>query len=143
MALNWRGQQLAKRVERASINGINATMSLAIKDAKEGHAGPSAARDTEGIPGKVSPRRFQSHTGELERSVRITQQAKRDNKGVFGRWGSQGIIYARRIEMGFQGPDAAGRNFDQPAFPFLRPATKEYDKLAGLIRKDLRRTARA
>lgn len=140
MAFNWRGPQVARRVERAAVNGVNATMSLAIRDAKSNHARGSAARDLEGIGGNVAPRRFESQTGELERSVRITQNAKKDNKGVFGRWGSQGVVYARRIELGFQGPDALGRNFNQPAFPFLRPATKEYEKLAGLIRKDLRRT---
>lgn len=140
MALNWRGLQVQKRVEDASKLAIDATMQAAILDAKKGHSGPSAARDLEDVGGKVSGRRFQSRTGELERSIRITKKADRDSKGVFGRWGSKGIIYARRIELGFQGPDSIGRNFDQPAFPFLRPAANvEYPNLARRIRRALGR----
>lgn len=135
MALNWRGPQVQKRVESASELAVDATMQAASIDAKKGHRGPSAARNTEGITGKVSVRRFKTRTGELERSIRITQKAKRDSKGVFGRWGSKGVIYARRIELGFQGP-----NVDAPAFPFLRPAANvEYGNLASRIRRALGR----
>lgn len=147
MALRWRGPQVQRSVERASIAGIDATMQKAIIDAKSNHQGVHAARDLEGIGGKVSGRRFVTGGinrkpgdpgGDLERSIRITDKAKRDARGVVGRWGSKGIIYARRIELGFQGPDSRGRVYDQPAFPFLRPAGNvEYPKLARRIRRAL------
>lgn len=133
MALNWRGSQVTRSVERAARLGVDATMQAAAIEAKKNHG-----------PGAHSLRRFESQTGELERSVRITDKAKRDAKGIVGRWGSKGIIYARRIELGFQGPDALGRVFDQPEFPFLRPAAeKEYPNLAGRIRRALGRGRRA
>lgn len=149
MALNWRGPQVQKRVEDVSKLAIDATMQVAILDAKKGHKGVSPARDLEGITGKVSSRRFVTGGinrkpgdpgGDLERSIRITEKANRDSKGVFGRWGSTGVVYARRIELGFQGPDSIGRNFDQPAFPFLRPAANvEYPNLARRIKRALGR----
>lgn len=140
MPLNWRGKQVQRRVERAAINGVNATMQAAIKDAKKGHTRGSAARDTEGITGEVSDRRFQSRTGELERSVRILQKARRDRSGFAGLWGAIGLAYARRIELGFQGKDSAGRVYGQPAYPFLRPAANvEYVNLGRRIRSALRR----
>lgn len=153
MALNWRGSQVTRNVERAARLGVDATMQKAIQDAKSDHRGVTAARDLEGITGKVSGRRFVTGGinrkpgdpgGDLERSIRITQPAKRDSKGVFGRWGAKGIIYARRIELGFQGPDSLGRVYDQPAFPFLRPAANvEYPRLARRIRRALGRGRRA
>lgn len=32
------------------------------------------------------------------------------------------VEYARRIEFGFEGPDALGRTYHQPAQPYMRPA---------------------
>lgn len=140
MPLNWRGKQVQRNVERAARLGVDATMQAAIKDAKKGHTAGSAARDTEGITGKVSGRRFQSRTGELERSIRVLQKARRDGRGLAGLWGAIGLAYARRIEQGFQGKDSAGRVFDQSAFPFLRPAANvEYVNLGRRIRSALRR----
>ncbi|MCH8137181.1 MAG: phage morphogenesis protein, partial [Proteobacteria bacterium] len=69
------------------------------------------------------------------RSVRIVDAAKRIAGGAKGTWGSTDTVYARRIELGFQGKDARGRVVDAPAFPFLIPAAQvEYPKLARRIR---------
>lgn len=35
------------------------------------------------------------------------------------------VAYARRIELGFVGPDKLGRVYNQPAQPYLRPALYE------------------
>ena len=35
------------------------------------------------------------------------------------------VDYARRIEFGFVGPDSLGRNYNQAAQPYLRPALDE------------------
>lgn len=129
MTLKWEGDKVRRRVTRAAIAGIDATMSAAILHAKANHGASAHAA-----------RRFQTRTGELERSVRIVQPAKRHGRGVRGLWGSIGLIYARRIELGFQGKDARGAVVSAPAYPFLRPAADEqYPKLAGRIKRAFRR----
>jgi len=120
--INWKGDALKRRAEKAAMLGIDATMGAAVIRAKGNHGGGGA--------------RFQTRTGELERSIRISRPARRTRRGVVGNWGSIGLIYARRIELGFQGKDSAGRVVDAPALPFLRPAAEaEYPKLAGRIRR--------
>ena len=104
-------------------------MAAAVIRAKQDHGPGAHARD-----------RFQTRTGNLERSFNITQAARRGFDRIFGRWGSADVRYARRIELGFQGKDAKGRTYDQEAFPALRPAASvEYPKLAERIRKELLR----
>jgi hypothetical protein len=61
-------------------------------------------------------------TGRLRAS--ITHQMGRDGQGLFAQIGSD-VEYARRIELGFEGVDALGREYHQPPFPYLRPALGE------------------
>ena len=127
--LNWKGDELKRKVERASKLAIDATMSAAIIHAKSGHG-----------MGAHGQGRFVSHTGELERGTRIVKHARRERGGVVGRWGVIDVIYARRIELGFQGKDAAGRVVHAQSYPYLRPAAlAEYPKLAGRVRRALSR----
>ncbi len=141
MAINWKGDALKRKAEKAAMLGIDATMAAAIIHARGNHGagatgGPT--RDAAGkfIKGSGGRARFQTRTGELERGTRIVEHARRDRRGVVGRWGVVGVVYARRIELGFQGKDSAGRTVDAPAFPFLRPAADaEYRKLGGRIRR--------
>ena len=129
--LNWKGDKLKSDIVRAAVLAIDATMSAAITHAKSNHG-----------PGARGGGRFQSRSGELERGTRIVQSAKRGSKGVVGRWGVRGVVYARRIELGFQGKDSLGRVFNQSPFPYLSPAAEvEYPKLAGRIRRALARNA--
>lgn len=132
MALNWKGDQLKRKTERASALAIDATMSAAIIHAKSNHgAGAHAAQ------------RFITHSGGagLEGGTGIVQHARRvGRRGVVGLWGVRGVVYARRIELGFQGKDAAGRVIDAPPFPYLRPAAiAEYPKLARRTRRAMAR----
>ncbi len=125
MALNWRGPEVRAKVIAAAADGIDATMAAAILHAKSEHGA-----------GAHALQRFESHTGELERSVRIVEPAREVGRAVRGLWGSVGLGYARRIELGFQGKDSLGRAYDAPPFPFLRPAAEaEYPKLADRIRR--------
>ncbi len=139
--INWRGGEIKRKAAKAAMLGIDATMAAAAIHAKSNHgAGATSGpvRDVAGkfVKGSGGRARFQTRSSELERSIRISKPARRDRRGVVGRWGSIGIIYARRIELGFQGKDSAGRVVDAPAFPFLRPAAEaEYPKLAKRIRK--------
>ena len=127
MALNWKGDELKRKVERASKLAIDATMSAAIIHAKSNHG-----------MGAHGQSRFVSHTGELERGTRIVKHARREGSGVVGRWGVIDVIYARRIELGFQGKDSAGRVVDAQEYPYLRPAAQaEYPKLGGRIRRGM------
>jgi hypothetical protein len=125
MALNWKGDAVKRNLRAAQIAGVNATMAAAILHGKANHGA-----------GAHGLQRFETQTGELERSLKTVAPAKAVGAGVEGTWGSTGLAYARRIELGFQGQDAAGRTVDAPAYPFLRPAAQaEYPKLAGRIRR--------
>lgn len=124
MSVNWNGESVIAMIRRAQIRGINTTMAAAVLNAKRGHG-----------PGAHSQGRFETQTASLERSVRIVEPAKRILSGAKGTWGSTDTVYARRIELGFQGKDSKGRVYDQPAFPFLIPAAQtEYPKLARRMR---------
>ncbi len=127
MTVNWKGPAVISKLQRAQLSAVNTTMAAAVLHAKQNHG-----------PGAHSSGRFQTQTASLERSVRIVDAAKRILGGAKGTWGSTDTVYARRIELGFQGKDAAGRVVDAPAFPFLIPAAHvEYPKLARRIRAAL------
>lgn len=128
MALEWEGDELKLKMARASAIAIDATMSAAIIAARSNHG--AGARGTG---------RFQSHSGELERGTKTVQRAKPKGKFVVGRWGVVDVVYARRIELGFQGKDSLGRVINARAYPYLRPAAeKEYPNLKGRIRRSVK-----
>jgi len=127
MSVNWKGGAVISKMQRAQITAVNTTMAAAVLHAKENHG-----------PGAHGAGRFQTRTASLERSIRIVEAAKRIRGGVKGSYGSTDTVYARRIELGFQGKDSKGRIYDQPAFPFMIPAAQvEHPKLAGRIRAAL------
>lgn len=124
MSFVWRGDTVLSNLQAAAAAGIDATMAAAVLHAKSGHG-----------RGAHGSQRFETQTGELERATRIIDPAKRIGKATVGRWGSLNNIYARRIELGFQGQDARGRSVHAPAYPFLFPAARaEYPKLVGRIK---------
>ena len=124
MSVNWNGDAVLAKTRRAQITAVNTTMAASVFAAKQNHG-----------PGAHGAGRFQTQTASLERSVRIVDVAKRILGGAKGTWGSTDTIYARRIELGFQGKDSKGRVVDSRAYPFLIPAAQsEYPKLAGRIR---------
>lgn len=127
--LQWQGQKRKQDMADAAVLAINATMTAAIIHARSNHS-----------PGARGSGRFQSQSGELERGTKIVQPARRGRNGVVGRWGVRGVVYARRIELGFQGKDSLGRSFNQPEYPYLRPAAQvEYPKLGGRLRRAYQR----
>lgn len=126
--INWTGDALKRKAEKASMLGIDATMSAAIMHARSNHGA-----------GAHGGQRFVTHTSELERHTKVDKHARRTRRGVVGTWGVIGLVYGRRIELGFQGKDARGAIVNAPAFPFLRPAAEaEYPKLGGRIRRAAR-----
>jgi len=125
MSLTWKGDELKRKTVRATRIAIDATMAAAVQHARGSHG-----------PGAHAQQRFESQKGDLERGTKIVQAAREEFRTIRGRWGVVGVPQARRIELGFQGPDRLGRVFSQPAFPYLRPAAEvEYPKLAGRIRR--------
>ena len=129
MTLRWRGDEVQDKMRAAIIRAMNTTMELAAVDAKRNHT-----------PGSHAAQRFESQTGALVGSIDVVDRPQGRGVNLKGRWGSQDIQYARRIELGFQGKDRLGRVFDQPAFPFLRPAAqKEYPKFPERIRREFQR----
>ncbi len=110
MSVKWRGKQVAAKMRKAEIRGINVVMSRCVKGAKTSHE-------------------WQNRTGILEGSIGIAVFARRQGSGAAGIWGSQDVIYARVHELGSE-------KLNIPARPYLRPqAAIHYPSLAGEIRK--------
>ena len=128
MSVNWKGPAVISKMQRAQITAVNTTMAAAVLHAKENHG-----------PGAHGAGRFETQTASLERSVRIVEAAKRIRGGAKGTWGSTDTVYARRIELGFEGKTADGKIVNAPAFPFLIPAAQDqYPLLSKRIRSALR-----
>jgi hypothetical protein len=78
-------------------------------------------------------------TGTLRRSISTT---------AIKPWGLMGweagigptVIYGRRIELGFHGADSRGRHFDQPGYPYMRPA---FQSVGPRVREIWRRNMQA
>lgn len=117
--VEWRGDAVKSKVRRAEMLAVNRTMSECVIHAKGNHT-------------------WRNRTGTLEGSIRIANFAAPHARGVRGVWGSSDVVYALRMELGFQGSDALGRAINQPARPYLRPAADVvYPRLAGYIREAL------
>ena len=83
--------------------------------------GPSAPGEP---PKKVS--------GELFRSIVASPVEPRGRTMLVKRIGS-GMVYARRLELGFVGTDKKGRRINQAPRPFLRPAILRNKVTIGII----------
>jgi HK97 gp10 family phage protein len=59
-------------------------------------------------------------TGTLRRSLHV-EGPKSEGAGAYSAQIGPSVIYARRVELGFSGPDALGRVYDQKAKPYLAP----------------------
>lgn len=82
---------------------------------KGGHIIEAAAKQH--MDGRPGPNRI---TGTLSRSVRLLDVSRR----ALGGWESHTgptVVYARRIELGFDGADSLGRVYHQPPYPYLAP----------------------
>lgn len=128
MTLEWHGDELVEKVHAAERAAINATMAGCLLHAKANHG-----------PGAHAKQRFETQTGELERSIQILEPAVTKGGMTRGVWGARGVNYILRQELGFQGKDALGRVYNQSAFPFLFPAADaEYPKLFDRLKRALR-----
>lgn len=104
--LEWFGDNIKKRILRASAIGINRVMSLCVAEAKETHP-------------------WQNRTGTAERSISIARAAKAAGDVIYGIWGSLQVGYFMALEFG-----TALRK----AYPTLRPtAARVYPVLPRMI----------
>ena len=60
-------------------------------------------------------------SGTMRRSIHSSGPFP-SGEGAFTAWVSPGVIYARRFELGYRGPDSLGRVFNQRPRPFFKPA---------------------
>lgn len=72
---------------------------------------------------KAGQGRTKAVSGTLRRSWRIEGPVEVE-QGAAGKVGPT-AIYARRIELGFRGPDSLGRVFNQLGKPYVKPAVLE------------------
>ena len=128
--LDWRGPEVAAKMLKASLFGVNKTMAETVEHAKRNH-------------------RWQNRTGTLEGSISISEFARKEGNGVRGIWGSKDVRYALIHELGgrivpvnapalkFQvgGQWVTVSQVNIPARPYLRPAADAvYPQLAANIR---------
>lgn len=114
-ALERRLRHTAQLIEGETIRSIS--VGQPVRRTKGGHLvglDPSA----EGQPPHVL-------LGRLRQS--ITHLILRETGRVIARIGTN-VEYARRLELGFIGTDARGRNIHQGPRPYLRPALEQYLK---------------
>ena len=110
MSVKWRGAEVAKKMLRAEVRGIDMIMSRCVRHAKQNHE-------------------WINRTASLEGSIGIHTKARRQGSGASGVWGSADIVYARVHELGSEKLNIRAR-------PYLRPAAAiHYPDLPGEIRR--------
>lgn len=118
MSLDWRGDEVERRLrQHLSQNMARATVYLAEQVKRKinrgNPRGTSPSRPGE-PPKKVSGRLFQSiATAQMDTATSVV--------GYVG----TNVEYARRLEDGFVGTDAAGRTVDFAPRPFLKTTLAE------------------
>ena len=70
MSLDWKGPAVLKKLQRAQITGINATMAQSVEHAKNNHD-------------------WQNRTGTLEGSIAIAEYGHKTATGAAGQWATQ------------------------------------------------------
>ncbi len=81
LLVNWKAAEVTRRLRSAAVQGIDDVMAACGIDAKASHPG------------------WKNRTGNAEGSIKITDPAKPDSRGVVGRWGSQGVVYFLPLEL--------------------------------------------
>lgn len=89
-----------------------------------------AAQDAAHLVEGAAKGRAPVETGTLRRSIR--SWISREDVTETGYSVGPTVVYARRIELGFHGPDSLGRVYHQGPHPYLKPAVQ--DSLPGIAR---------
>ncbi len=104
MAVKWRGKQVAAKMLKAEIRGINVIMARSVKHAKQNHPD------------------WQNRTVTLERSIGVAVFARRQGSGASGIWGSQDVVYARVQELGSAKLNIHTKGYLRPAAAIHYPS---------------------
>ena len=76
--------------------------------------------------------------GQLPEQSVATLQPELKAEGSATAWVATNVVYAKRMEYGFKGPDKLGREYSQAGHPYMRPAMDENkDKVNQTFRKAL------
>ena len=124
----WHGAQVAATLQAAQVDAVNRIMAKVVQHAKANHDA------------------WQNQTGILEGGIRVVDYAAPTATGAAGLWGVADVVYARRMELGFQGTDAKGRHVNAQPRPWLRPAADAVyggDQLAQQVARSLKRLSKA
>ena len=89
-----------------------------------------AALDASHLVESAAKSRAPVETGTLRRSIRSWLSREDMTETAYSV--APATVYARRIELGFHGPDSLGRVYNQGPHPYLKPAVHE--SLPGIAR---------
>ena len=85
MSLKWNGDNVKRKMIRASLIGINRTMAQAVSHAKKNHP-------------------FTNRTSTAEKAIRITTAARAfGGTDAIGFWGFANLLYGKYLEGGTKG----------------------------------------
>ena len=100
------------------------------------------ARDAALMIEAAAKRNAPVQTGTLRRSVSAFPGG--GHIGDIGYSVAPTVVYARRIELGFVGPDSLGRVYNQQGKPYLKPAVHQsLPGIAAMIERRMRHAIRA
>ena len=95
----------------------------ALSEAMQGQALEAAMRSGALLVQNDAKQLAPFRTGTLRRSIHTEVEAT--GPGRAEAMVGTDVVYAARVEFGFEGTDKAGRTYHQPPQPYLRPALDE------------------
>lgn len=125
--VSWTPENVTKatvlQLERGMTLGMLAVHAATVKKLSIGQpVSRTKSGRLVGLNPSVPPNPPHVLTGRLRQS--IAWEVEATSTEVIGRVGTN-VVYARRLELGFVGTDAAGRNINQEPRPYLRPSLHE------------------
>lgn len=128
--VSWTPENVEKatirQLERGMTLGMLAVHATTVKKLSIGQPMErTKSGNIRGLNPSVPPNPPHVLTGRLRQS--IAWEVVVEPKAVVGRVGTN-VVYARRLELGFVGTDALGRNINQEPRPYLRPSLAENRK---------------
>lgn len=122
--VDWVTRPVLEVVDKVLLSGMRRAMLHAegIAKRKVSRLNPGGVPSRPGEPPRLV-------TGTLRSNIAgVAEERGRDIVGALGVRKGPADKYARRLELGFKGTDAAGRNVSQAARPYLRPTITENRK---------------
>lgn len=115
---SWNTDAVVNAARGRVTSGMKKAMAYAVGRVRVKINRGNPTGDFPSLPGEP-PKKV---TGQLFAS--ITSKVEQERDEVVGTYGS-GIVYARILELGYHGTNAAGQTVNFPARPYLRPVLNE------------------